>query len=100
MPLTVPRVVYDGAVTRSDLEEWQSELNALFARMGQIFYRPESRKQVEQYVRGLLAPLRRKNGWTIAEYVSESEPKALQRFLNVSPWNVDHYRPITLLLAC
>lgn len=89
MPLTAPRVVYDGAVTRSDLEEWQSELNALFDRMGKIFYRPESRKHAEQYVRGLLAPLQRKNGWTIAEYVGESEPKALQRFLNVSPWNVD-----------
>ena len=65
------------------------ELNALFARMGEIFYRPESRKHAEQYMRGLLAPLQRKNGWTIAEYVGESEPKALQRFLNVSPWNVD-----------
>jgi SRSO17 transposase len=89
MPLTAPRVVYDGAVTRSDLEEWQSELNALFDRMAQIFYRPESRRHAEHYVRGLLSPLQRKNGWTIAEYVGESEPKALQRFLNVSPWNVD-----------
>lgn len=89
MSLTDPGVVYDGAVTRSDLEQWQSELNALFARMGQLFYRPESRKHAEQYMRGLLAPLQRKNGWTIAEYVGESEPKALQRFLNVSPWNVD-----------
>jgi len=89
LPLTVPGVVYDGAVTRSDLEEWHSELNALFARMGQLFYRPESRKHAEQYMRGLLAPLQRKNGWTIAEYVGESEPKALQRFLNVSPWDVD-----------
>jgi SRSO17 transposase len=43
----------------------------------------------EQYLRGLLAPIQRKNGWTIAEYVGESEPKALQRFLNLSPWNVE-----------
>jgi hypothetical protein len=27
-------------------------------------------------VRGLLSPLARKNGWTIAEYVGEPEPKA------------------------
>jgi SRSO17 transposase len=89
MPLTAPGVVYDGAVTRSDLDEWHSELNALFVRMGQLFYRPESRNHAEQYIRGLLAPLERKNGWTIAEYVGESEPKALQRFLNVSPWDVE-----------
>jgi SRSO17 transposase len=49
----------------------------------------ESRRHAEQYVRGLLAPLERKNGWTIAEHVGEPEPKALQRFLNLSPWDAD-----------
>jgi SRSO17 transposase len=38
---------------------------------------------------GLLAPLQRKNGWTIAEHVGEREPKALQRFLNLTPWDVE-----------
>jgi SRSO17 transposase len=52
-------------------------------------YRTESKKHAEQYFRGLLSPLGRKNGWTIAEYVSESEPKALQRLLNLSPWDAD-----------
>jgi SRSO17 transposase len=82
-------VVYDGAVTRADLDVWESEVANLFARMHPLFYRTESRKHAEQYVRGLLAPIQRKNGWTIAEYVGESEPKALQRFLNLSPWDVD-----------
>lgn len=81
--------MYDDAVTRDDLDAWESELRGLFERMHPLFYRPEPRKHAEQYVRGLLAPLRRKNGWTIAEYVGEPEPKALQRFLNLSPWDVD-----------
>jgi SRSO17 transposase len=81
--------VYDGAVTRADLDVWESGLEGLFARMRQLFYRTESRRHAEQYVRGLLAPIERKNGWTIAEYVGESEPKALQRFLNLSPWDAD-----------
>ena len=85
----VPAVVYDGAVTREDLAEWNSGLNDLFARMGPLFYRTESKLHAHQYVRGLLSPLQRKNGWTIAEHVGESEPKALQRFLNLSPWDVD-----------
>jgi SRSO17 transposase len=80
-------VVYDGAVTREDLDRWNSELDGLFARMNSLFYRTESKRHAEQYVRGLLAPIERKNGWTIAEYVGESEPKALQRFLNLSPWD-------------
>ncbi len=82
-------VVYDGAVEPEDLVAWNSDLDALCGRMGGLFYRTESRKHAEQYVRGLLAPLQRKNGWTMAEYVGELEPKALQRFLNLSPWNVD-----------
>jgi len=86
---TSAQVVYDGAVTRVDLDAWNSDLEELFTRMGPVFYRTESRRHAEQYLRGLLAPIERKNGWTIAEYVGESEPKALQRFLNLSPWDVD-----------
>jgi len=82
-------IVYDGAVTEQDLDSWECDLQRLFARLSSLFYRTESRNHAEQYMRGLLAPLQRKNGWTIAEYVGASEPKALQRFLNVSPWDVD-----------
>lgn len=89
--MTVPDldVVYDGRVTAADLAEWNSEFDSLLGRLGTVFYRTESRRHAEQYLRGLLGPVRRKNGWTIAEYVGESEPKALQRFLNLSPWKVD-----------
>jgi hypothetical protein len=80
-----PVVVYDGAVSRADVDMWESELGSLLARISPLFYRTESKKHAEQYIRGLLSPLERKNGWTIAEHVGESEPKALQRFLNLSP---------------
>jgi SRSO17 transposase len=82
-------VVYDDAVTRADLDEWESDLQDMFARIRGLFYRTESRRHAEQYVRGLLSPLARKNGWTIAEHVGEPEPKALQRLLNLSPWDAD-----------
>jgi len=81
--------VYDDAVTRADLDEWESDLRDVFARICGLFYRTESRRHAEQYLRGLLAQLARKNGWTIAEHVGEPEPKALQRFLNLSPWDAD-----------
>lgn len=79
--------VYDGAVTRADLDAWNDGLEELLARMAPIFYRTESRRHAEQYLRGLLSPLQHKNGWTIAEHVGEAERKALQRFLNISPWD-------------
>ncbi len=82
-------VVYDGAVTRADVDEWASGLDDVLARISPLFYRTESRKHAEQYFRGLLSPIERKNGWTIAEHVGELEPKALQRFLNLSPWDAD-----------
>jgi SRSO17 transposase len=82
-------VVYDGAVTRADVDEWESGLDDVLAQIRPLFYRTESRKHAEQYFRGLLSPIERKNGWTIAEHVGELEPKALQRFLNLSPWDAD-----------
>jgi SRSO17 transposase len=82
-------VVYDDAVTRADLDAWESELEGVFARIRPLFYRTESKKHAEQYLRGLLSPIQRKNGWTIAEHVGEPEPTALQRFLNLSPWDAD-----------
>ncbi len=88
-PREDPVVVYDGAVARADLDVWKSELEGVFARMRPLFYRTEPRRHAEQYLRGLLSPISRKNGWTIAEYAGEREPKALQRLLNLSPWDAD-----------
>ena len=61
----------------------------MLERIRPLFYRTESKRHAEQYLRGLLSPLKRKNGWTIAEHVGEPEPTALQRFLNLSPWDAD-----------
>ncbi len=82
-------IVYDGAVIPADLDEWERELSGVLTRIQPLFYRTESKRHAEQYFRGLLSPLARKNGWTIAEYVGETEPKALQRLLNLSPWDAD-----------
>jgi SRSO17 transposase len=84
-----PAVVYDGAVTRADVDRWESELEGVLARIRPLFYRTESKERAERYFRGLLSPIERKNGWTIAEHVGELEPKAMQRLLNLSPWYAD-----------
>ncbi|HET9257447.1 MAG TPA: IS701 family transposase [Pseudonocardiaceae bacterium] len=76
-------------MSREDVDRWESELEGLLARIRPLFYRTESKKHAEQYLRGLLSPLERKNGWTIAEHAGEREPNALQRFLNLSPWDAD-----------
>src|SRR5262249_53233886 len=82
-------VVYDDAVSWEDVVGWESELVSLLARIRPLFYRTESKKPAEQYVRGLLSPLERRYGWTIAERAGELDPRGLQRFLKLSPWDAD-----------
>lgn len=87
------------AVTREDLVVWDEEFKDICARLRPLFYRPEPRAHAERYLRGLLAPLERKNGWTIAEFSGEREPKALQRFLNLTPWDADGLRDLVCVYA-
>lgn len=44
------------------------------------------------YLNGLLAPLERKNGWTVAEQVGQLRPDGVQRLLNHSEWDADAVR--------
>lgn len=77
----------DGAVTEAGLDEWRSEFERVCARFEPRFYRTESREHFRQYLRGLLAPLERKNSWTISEFTGERRPTAIQRFINLTPWD-------------
>jgi SRSO17 transposase len=77
-----------------DLEVLDTEFEAVCARIGPLFYRTESRAHAGEYLRGLLAPLEKKNGWTIAEHVGAPEPKRMQRFLNLTPWDADRLRDV------
>jgi SRSO17 transposase len=44
------------------------------------------------YVRGLLAPLERRNGWTIAEHAGRRSPNAVQEMLYSPCWDPDEVR--------
>lgn len=81
-----------GAVTAADLDEWNSEFESVCARFEGRWYRTESREHFRQYLRGLLAPLARKNSWTISEFIGERRPTAVQRFVNLTPWDADGLR--------
>jgi SRSO17 transposase len=89
----------DGSVTPGDLEDWDREFDGVLTRIRELFYRTESRTHAEHYLRGLLAPLERKNGWTISRHTGEHEPKALQRFINLTPWDEDQLRDVNLEYA-
>jgi hypothetical protein len=45
---------------------WAEELEPVFARVAGRFSRVDLRWRMRDYVRGLLAPVERKNGWQLA----------------------------------
>ncbi|MFF4355217.1 IS701 family transposase [Streptomyces sp. NPDC001530] len=71
---------------------WDRELDDLFLRIGQRFGRADLRRRMRDYVRALLGPVGRKNGWQLAEYAGHRTPDGLQRLLNGATWNADGVR--------
>jgi SRSO17 transposase len=74
------------------IEGWDAELASLHERFADCFLRSEPRERALRYVWGLLAPLERKNGWTLAEDAGESTPDGMQRLLNDAVWDADEVR--------
>jgi SRSO17 transposase len=79
-------------VVEEDLAAWAGGLDGLFARVAGRFFRPEPRRRARAYVRGLLAPLAGKNGWTLAEVAGDATPDGMQRLLNSASWDADGVR--------
>jgi SRSO17 transposase len=75
-----------------DLAVWAAGLDDLFALVAGRFGRVEPRLRARAYVRGLLAPLAAKNGWTLAEAAGDKSPDGMQRLLNRSGWDTDGTR--------
>jgi SRSO17 transposase len=75
-----------------DLVGWVSRLDAVIGLIGSRFARSEPRSRVGDYVRGLLAGLERKNGWTVAEHAGAVSPDGMQRLLRTADWDVDGVR--------
>jgi len=76
----------------ADVDEWAAGLEVLHARIAPRFARSEPRERVLAYVRGLLAPLERKNSWTLAEQAGEAIPDGMQRLLADADWDGDAVR--------
>ena len=75
-----------------DLAAWIAGLDDLFALAAGRFFRVEPRLRARAYVRGLLAPLASKNGWTLAEAAGNATPDGMQRLLNRATWDDDGVR--------
>jgi SRSO17 transposase len=78
--------------TQTDARSWADELAALNARIGRRFRRREPRARAVAYLRGLLSPIERKNGWQLAEAAGDRTPDGVQDFLARMRWDADAVR--------
>jgi SRSO17 transposase len=73
-------------------DAWDEVFAAFHARFAPFFYRREVRERSARYLRGLLGPVERKNGWQLAEAVGEADPQGMQRLLYAARWDADAVR--------
>jgi SRSO17 transposase len=71
---------------------WADGLAALHARVARRFARAEPRRRALAYLRGLLSPVERKNGWQLAEQAGEATPDGMQHLLARADWDADEVR--------
>ena len=76
----------------AEVEAWAEGLAEVHARIAPRFARSEPRERMLAYVRGLLAPLEKKNSWTLAEQAGEAIPDGMQRLLAYADWDADAVR--------
>jgi SRSO17 transposase len=79
-------------ITEHATAQWDLELDDLFLAIGHRFGRVELRRRMRDYVRGLLAPVARKNSWQLAEQAGHSTPDGLQHLLAGAKWQPDDIR--------
>jgi SRSO17 transposase len=75
-----------------EVADWAGELDTLHARIAPRFERAEPRRRALAYLKALLSPVERKNGWQLAEEAGDATPDGMQRLLNASRWDADAVR--------
>jgi SRSO17 transposase len=70
-----------GVVTVEQVQAWDDDFREFFLGFSHRFGRVETRWQASKYLRALMAPLERRNGWTLAEQAGDGTPDAMQALL-------------------
>jgi SRSO17 transposase len=65
----------------------EQKLAELIGRLGPYFAPPEPLRQADNYVRGLMSDLPRKNCWTAAEFAGDGTPDGMQRLRERASWD-------------
>ena len=74
------------------VREWTLWLTEVERHMLPRFPRREARRRAWAYIRGLLSPVERKNGWQLAEVNGDATPYGVQHLLGRAQWDADALR--------
>ena len=75
-----------------EVESWAEGLLEVHARIAHHFGRGEPRERVLSYLKCLLSPIERKNGWQLAEFAGDKTPDGVQRLLASYEWDAELVR--------
>ena len=74
------------------VREWTLWLTEVERWLMPHFARREARHHAWAYIRGLLSPVERKNGWQLAEVNGDATPYGLQHLLGRARWDAEAVR--------
>ena len=76
----------------AEVARWAGGIERVHECIAGRFRRPEPRRRALAYLRGLLSPVERKNGWQLAEQAGDTTPDGVQRLLYNYQWDADQVR--------
>jgi SRSO17 transposase len=82
-PLQTPTLPLDS------LAAWEQDFTNFHARFADLFARPEPREQALKYMRALMSPLSRRNGWQMAQALGDITPDRMERLVYKAVWDAD-----------
>jgi SRSO17 transposase len=86
------RIAAVAAAHRIDPDRWRRAFTGVLDVIESRFARYEPLRHAAGLMLGMLAPLERKNCWTIAEHRGEVTPNGLQHLLNRAKWDAEAVR--------
>ena len=76
----------------AEVVRWAEGIERVHECIAGRFRRPEPRRRALTYLRGLMSPVERKNGWQLAEQAGDATPDGVQRLLYNYRWEADLVR--------
>ena len=76
----------------AEVARWAEGIEQVHSCIAGRFRRPEPRRRVLDYLRGLVSSVERKNGWQLAEQAGDTTPDGVQRLLYNYRWDADLVR--------